>query len=254
MVKIFRKIRQNLLPENNVSKYLLYAIGEIVLVVIGILIALSINNRSELNKERKTALVYLNSLQQEFLFNLDLLEKTINEAEELSNGAIDMLIFFNPKVIDTVTEASISDAFSRLNNETIYNPSNGALLEIISSGNLKLLRNTELKQRLASFEKRVERIRVQEDEALRLRAEMEEFVRRKGSISALASLDLSSIIGIKYHEADSNKPIFESTYFLNTITFYGLVVKAAVRSYYLPLKDDIKRILTLLEEEIELQS
>lgn len=44
MIKFFRKIRQNLLSENKFSKYLLYAIGEIILVVVGILIALQINN------------------------------------------------------------------------------------------------------------------------------------------------------------------------------------------------------------------
>ena len=50
MIKFFRKIRQNMIKENKVSKYLLYAIGEIVLVVIGILIALSINNWNENRK------------------------------------------------------------------------------------------------------------------------------------------------------------------------------------------------------------
>ncbi len=49
MIKIFRHIRQRLLIENKTSKYLLYAIGEIVLVVIGILIALQLN---EWNGER----------------------------------------------------------------------------------------------------------------------------------------------------------------------------------------------------------
>ena len=44
MIKFFRNIRQILIMENNTSKYLKYAIGEIVLVVIGILIALQINN------------------------------------------------------------------------------------------------------------------------------------------------------------------------------------------------------------------
>jgi len=44
MIKIFRKFRQNMIKENKTSKYVLYAIGEIILVVIGILIALSINN------------------------------------------------------------------------------------------------------------------------------------------------------------------------------------------------------------------
>jgi len=44
MIKVFRKVRQNLIMENKTSKYFKYAIGEIVLVVIGILIALQINN------------------------------------------------------------------------------------------------------------------------------------------------------------------------------------------------------------------
>ncbi len=53
MIKFFRKIRQQLLTENKFSKYLIYAIGEILLVVIGILIALQINNWNEGEKEKK---------------------------------------------------------------------------------------------------------------------------------------------------------------------------------------------------------
>jgi hypothetical protein len=52
MIKFFRKIRQNLLMENKTGKYFKYAIGEIVLVVIGILIALQINNWNENRKEK----------------------------------------------------------------------------------------------------------------------------------------------------------------------------------------------------------
>ncbi|NNF36636.1 MAG: hypothetical protein HKN68_21215 [Saprospiraceae bacterium] len=69
MMKFFRKIRQNLLTQNKpafvagrFSKYLLYAIGEIILVVIGILIALNINNRNTINKER--------ALEQDYLIRL----------------------------------------------------------------------------------------------------------------------------------------------------------------------------------------
>ena len=53
MINFFRKIRENMVKENRVSKYILYAIGEIVLVVIGILIALSINNWNEQKKNRR---------------------------------------------------------------------------------------------------------------------------------------------------------------------------------------------------------
>jgi len=53
MIKFFRKIRQSLLMENKTGTYFKYAIGEIVLVVIGILIALSINNWNESRKTKK---------------------------------------------------------------------------------------------------------------------------------------------------------------------------------------------------------
>lgn len=53
MIKFFRKIRQNILAENKLSKYLLYAIGEIILVVIGILIALQVNTWNENRKFKK---------------------------------------------------------------------------------------------------------------------------------------------------------------------------------------------------------
>jgi hypothetical protein len=59
MIKFFRKIRQTMIKENRVSKYMLYAIGEIILVVIGILIALQINNWNEHRKEtQRTQSIY----------------------------------------------------------------------------------------------------------------------------------------------------------------------------------------------------
>ncbi|RMA56290.1 DUF6090 family protein [Ulvibacter antarcticus] len=74
MIKFFRKIRQNMLTENKFSKYLIYAIGEIILVVIGILIALSINNWHQ-EKQQKKVLnnIYANikaDLQQDII-NID---------------------------------------------------------------------------------------------------------------------------------------------------------------------------------------
>ncbi|WP_417236917.1 DUF6090 family protein [Bizionia paragorgiae] len=65
MIKFFRKIRQNLLSENKFSKYLIYAIGEIVLVVIGILIALSLNNWNENLKSIKEEKEILNNIYKD---------------------------------------------------------------------------------------------------------------------------------------------------------------------------------------------
>lgn len=73
MIKFFRKIRQQSLTDNKVSKYLLYAIGEILLVVIGILIALQINTW---NDERKAKIVEEN-------FNADVLIDLEKDQEKL---------------------------------------------------------------------------------------------------------------------------------------------------------------------------
>lgn len=63
MIKFFRKIRQQMINENKTSKYLKYAIGEIILVVIGILIALSINNWNENRKLQNEELKLLSDLK-----------------------------------------------------------------------------------------------------------------------------------------------------------------------------------------------
>lgn len=84
MIKFFRNIRQQLLKENKLTKYLLYAIGEIVLVVIGILIALNINNWNEYKKDRVLEKKVLENLVENLENNKNLLERRIRHI----NGAM----------------------------------------------------------------------------------------------------------------------------------------------------------------------
>ena len=77
MIKFFRKIRQKMLTENKFSKYLLYAIGEIILVVIGILIALQINNWNEDKKNRELEKYMLENLVENLEQNCDRLKSRI---------------------------------------------------------------------------------------------------------------------------------------------------------------------------------
>lgn len=69
MIKFFRTIRQKMLNENKFSKYLIYAIGEIILVVIGILIALAINTKNEKRETRLVELKYLSGIKSDFSLN-----------------------------------------------------------------------------------------------------------------------------------------------------------------------------------------
>ena len=67
MIKFFRNIRQNMIKQNKVSNYLLYAIGEIVLVVIGILIALQVNNWNETRKLNATEKEFFQGVRSDLL-------------------------------------------------------------------------------------------------------------------------------------------------------------------------------------------
>jgi len=67
MIKFYRKIRQNLLSEGKTGKYIKYAIGEIVLVVIGILIALSINNWNDHQKAVANSKVFLSEIAKDLV-------------------------------------------------------------------------------------------------------------------------------------------------------------------------------------------
>tara|TARA_R110001592_G_scaffold124156_2_gene332829 strand:+ start:248 stop:988 length:741 start_codon:yes stop_codon:yes gene_type:complete len=77
MIKFFRKIRQKLLSENKFSKYLIYAIGEIILVVIGILIALQINQNAENKKTDKTRHDYYIQLLEDLNNDRQFVNETI---------------------------------------------------------------------------------------------------------------------------------------------------------------------------------
>ena len=78
MIKFFRKIRRALINTGSTRKYLLYAVGEITLVVIGILIALQINNHNEWKKERKLEQQIILELKENLELNISHLENEIN--------------------------------------------------------------------------------------------------------------------------------------------------------------------------------
>ncbi len=87
MIKFFRKIRQNLLSEGKTKKYLGYAIGEIVLVVIGILIALQINNWNEWRKDRVKEKIILIDLVKNIEINIQTFHNDIDLIEEWSRSS-----------------------------------------------------------------------------------------------------------------------------------------------------------------------
>ena len=91
MIKFFRKIRRNLLADGKTGKYLKYAIGEIFLVMIGILLALQVNNMNNRRIENSKEQAILKNLQVDFKNNILNLEKTYNSFMEAYEASADLL-------------------------------------------------------------------------------------------------------------------------------------------------------------------
>ena len=111
MIKFFRKIRQNMIKENRVSKYMLYAIGEIVLVVIGILIALQVNNYNEQRKQNQVELTVLKELKNDLLFSSEEIDAIIKYNQSYMNDYKRIKTFIDD---DQPYHVSLDSAFSSL--------------------------------------------------------------------------------------------------------------------------------------------
>jgi hypothetical protein len=145
MIKIFRKIRQNLLMENKTSKYFKYALGEILLVMIGILLALQINNWNENRKELFNQNKILKTLNAEFIENKITLDSTLVLLNNISNslGFVLKNTQEKPKInlstsqLDSVLLLTISNPYWKKSEYTLRNLENSGKLSTLSNENLK---------------------------------------------------------------------------------------------------------------------
>jgi hypothetical protein len=150
MIKFFRKIRQNLLMENKTGKYFKYAIGEIVLVMIGILLALQVNNWNENRKISNTEQLLLRDLRTEILSNINTLD-TIITSHRASLNAIITLDSIITDLIQVKSYLGLGTLLRTHDFNMTYDPKTGILNSIINSGKLDFISNRELRYMLSSL-------------------------------------------------------------------------------------------------------
>ena len=143
MIKFFRKIRQNLVTKNKLSKYLLYAIGEILLVVIGILIALQINNSNDQKKDKERETKYLTNIKIDLKKDIESLDYNINFRKEKYKGTNKIIEQINGAQINNFTETTFN-VVNTLYQER-FQPSNVTYNDLVSSGNMNLISNDSIK-------------------------------------------------------------------------------------------------------------
>jgi hypothetical protein len=149
MIKFFRKIRQQLLLENKTGKYFKYAIGEIVLVVIGILIAVGINNKVDDYRNIATERFHLKSL----LIELEQIEKQIQKEDNILKERVMSHCTYILEQIHLQKRMAPSDSLNKAMFNIISLPNSEIVFKtfdnLVNTNELALIRSNGIKSSLS---------------------------------------------------------------------------------------------------------
>ncbi len=147
MINFFRKIRKQLADDNKPLKYMRYALGEIVLVVIGILIALSINDWNEKRKLKAHEINTLHNIVESLKVDLHSFDRSIGFCEQAENS---MLLLLSWMEKDWTYQDSLKFHFGNTNHLVTPNI-NSSAFETLLSKDLNLISNKELRQHIITL-------------------------------------------------------------------------------------------------------
>ncbi|HKK46781.1 MAG TPA: DUF6090 family protein [Balneolaceae bacterium] len=262
MPTIFKKIRRKLAEENKVKSYLLYAFGEILLVVIGILIALQVNNWNEYRLEREQEQELLLQLQSEYTSNLEQLNEKIALRNTMIHASKQLLDF-----IDHPEHRNIDSTYIYIG-QTLLNPTFDPIVnDIISSGRIELLLNAELRKKLTRWTSDV--VQVTEEEVVWTkftngiyRSDLKGIVSKRTIFNRfwkadiLSSFQLDQKKGTSLNIGDSKQRsdinlLFNSKKFEDDVA-QCLSAATLTNSQSYSLRNRIKEILTQITDELHM--
>ena len=150
MIKFFRKIRYDLMGKNKTGRYLKYAIGEIILVVIGILIALSINNWNNERQNEIREFIYLEGIKNDLENDAEFIKTLLPRYEQrvLNYFRLDSIVRLKS---NRIFEVEFSE-FGRLTLQTYtFYPNIGSYSSLISENSTALISNQNLSKQLKNI-------------------------------------------------------------------------------------------------------
>jgi len=251
MVKFFRRIRQKLFTENKFTKYLIYAIGEIFLVVIGILIALQVNNYNEDRKSDVKERKYLISMKNELINNFEIV-KTETEGLDKSINAQRQLITLINSDKDTISEIDLSRVLAMsFSNVFELGYQDGIFKELLYSGGLIFIDNDSIKNEVTSWEGRMIEVLKQEKGVYDAREKIIDYIIEYGGFK-----NMIDDIGVSDHyklkqsiKRNSNKVLLKSRKFENLLS-YHIALNESLKSYYINLEKEINNLLRIVKGEL----
>ncbi|WP_420576798.1 DUF6090 family protein [Ekhidna sp.] len=149
------------MKENKIKSYLLYSIGEIVLVVVGILVAVQIDNLNEARKERKKEVHYLTNIRADLVSNLGIIDHFLEEWGQCINSAQIVVEHIEGKPI-TDWDTFNRHCINVWNWERFYQ-TNNTFEELTYSGNLAIISNDSIKSQLLNLDAMLQRLIAEED-------------------------------------------------------------------------------------------
>jgi len=161
MIGFIRKLRRRLLAEGALGKYLAYAVGEILLVVVGILIALQINDYNDARKDRVRELGYLANIRADLAANITEMDRYLATRTEGIAAAQRIISHFDGEPIEDAS-AFNADAVSIYAWQRYYQINN-TYQELVNSGNFALLSNDTIKHGLLDLEAQYLKMKGEED-------------------------------------------------------------------------------------------
>ena len=252
MIPFFRKIRKKMADDNRPLKYLSYAIGEIILVVIGILIALSINNWNEAQKNKAVEQQLLTSLLQELETNLDILAKTVETNTKIIESSIAIGKFTGPS-LPILNEKELSqNMVGAFKYASRYVPNKGTYDEISNSGKLSLISDPSLRKAISELQSQLELVKIQETSVLERGAFTHLFFINNGNFRRHLDVIEDALIAVEPSRFPNNdfrflqNPEFESNLYLFIVMSVNLN-----KNFYVPLEAQTKRLIEQIRQNID---
>lgn len=243
MIKFFRRFRLKFLSQNKISKYLLYSAGEIILVVIGILIALSINNWNERNKRIEKGNDILKDLRENIEFNTIQFQKD----NEVSRQVITSIDYILHNI--TVTKSNTDSLGRHLRFASWWTSSRwkSSGYEALVDHGTDVIRSKELRGSVISlyvvtYAEILENNRLQEGNWIAMLPKWLEFVERDASDFSVA--DQHSARPFDYEE------MAESRIFKSMLTFLRSQRLADIQLRNNGIQENMK-LLELIDKELE---
>lgn len=249
-MKFFGKERLDLMGNNNMRKYLKYALGEIFLIVIGILLALEINtlNKSWVDSKEEQKILY--NLKLDFEYNAASMNKLIKSTNQKIQTNSLLLNLTGPQLSNS-QGFSIDSLLGQATDVPLFLPREGFLDELINSGKLQIIKSAQLRNKLSIWKPSLEYLKNKEETTLYAMRRLGEYINAHGSWLNIDqySSQMKPLIPQSSFKTN-NEELLKSQEFQNYIDndFWALNILKSKQEDMVKLNEDI---LAIINQELE---